>query len=76
MSPKLPPKQGYVEITDLEGNSVYQPTPEQVEKEAQTEQIRKLTTQLAQSDEAAIAAFEAQAATDDAIIALYEKIGG
>jgi hypothetical protein len=35
-----------------------------------------LTAQLAQADDAALSLFEAQAATDEAILAIYEKIGG
>lgn len=44
MRPTLPPKTGYVETIDEEGNHVYEPTPETVEmkrKEAELRDIKK-----------------------------------
>lgn len=75
--PELPPApQGYVEDVDFDGVHYYRKLPEQVEKEIQTVSIQALTTQLAQSDDAAISLYESQSATDEAVLALYQKIGG
>lgn len=38
----LPPKVGYVEVIDADGNHVYQPTPEQLEKEQQQKSYEEL----------------------------------
>ena len=45
-------------------------------KPPEPDPITVLQNQLAQSDDAAQALFEAQAATDEAVIEIYEKIGG
>lgn len=79
----LPHVEGMVEVLDENGDSTYTITPEQVKKESEGKQIQTLQEenatlkiQLAQSDDAALSLFEAQAATDEAILAIYEKIGG
>lgn len=81
--PTLPPKEGYVEIENDVGERVYEKLPEQLEKEALQQELAETKAQLAQSDEAALDLYEAQAAQaqistqqDEAIIDLYKKIGG
>lgn len=44
--PTLPAKAGYVEIIDENGNHVYAPTQETIDKQAQQALIDKLQTKL------------------------------
>ena len=44
--PELPAKAGYVEIIDENGNHVYEPTQETVDKQAQQILIDELQTKL------------------------------
>ena len=44
--PELPAKAGYVEIIDENGNHVYEPTQETIEKQAQQALIDELQTKL------------------------------
>lgn len=43
----LPPRYGFIEIIDENGEHIYQPTPERVEKENQQKQIVELTEENA-----------------------------
>lgn len=86
--PMLPPKSGYVEV-EINGIRTYKniKTGILINDEILTltpeERIVELETQLAESDEAAIALYEAQMAQgtidaeqDEAILELYELLGG
>ena len=44
--PQLPAKAGYVEIIDENGNHVYKPTQETIDKQAQQDLIDELQTKL------------------------------
>ena len=44
--PKLPPKEGYVEVVDEQGNHVYQKTQSQIEKEEKEHEVESLKEQL------------------------------
>ncbi len=72
----LPYKEGYFEAENENGERVYQPTAEQLEKDLLRAELSTAKEQLAQSDDAALALFEAQASTDEAIVTLFETIGG
>ena len=43
--PLLPPKEGYVEIVNEQGNHVYKPTQETIDKLNRIEQLNSLDTQ-------------------------------
>ena len=45
-TPKLPARAGYVEIVDEQGNHVYTPTQETIDKQAQQTLIDELQTKL------------------------------
>lgn len=45
-TPTLPAKAGYVEIVDEQGNHVYAPTQETIDKQAQQALIDELQTKL------------------------------
>lgn len=45
-TPQLPAKAGYVEIIDKNGNHVYAPTQETIDKQAQQALIDELQTKL------------------------------
>ena len=45
-TPTLPAKAGYVEIIDENGNHVYEPTQETIDKQAQQALIDELQTKL------------------------------
>ena len=50
-NPQLPPKAGYVEVIDENGNHVYRPTPEtaeQLKKDAELEELRKTVKELSE----------------------------
>lgn len=54
--PLLPPRAGYVEVIDENGNHVYKPTPETEAKIQQEAELRALQTELtAMYDEMAAA---------------------
>ena len=46
ITPQLPAKAGYVEIVDEQGNHVYAPTQETIDKKAQQALIDELQTKL------------------------------
>ena len=86
--PTLHPKVGYVEV-EVNGKRTYRniQTGVLIENEAATptaeERIDELEAQLAESDEVALALYEAQTAQetiiaehDEAILGIYEMIGG
>lgn len=86
--PTLPPKAGYVEV-EVNGARTYKnvETGILIDDEVPTptvdERVAELEAQLAESDEAAIALYEAQIAQgaidaeqDEAILELYELLGG
>jgi hypothetical protein len=88
--PKLPPGKDYIESIDSDGNPIYVPTPEQLKKQQRESQFAaiqaesiQIKTQLLQADETVIILFESQLAQesintqqDEAIISIYEMIGG
>lgn len=46
ITPQLPARAGYVEIVDEQGNHVYAPTQETIDKQAQQALIDELQTKL------------------------------
>ena len=46
ITPELPARAGYVEIVDEQGNHVYAPTQETIDKQAQQALIDELQTKL------------------------------
>ena len=46
ITPELPARAGYVEIVDEQGNHVYKPTQETIDKQAQQALIDELQTKL------------------------------
>lgn len=85
--PKLPPKAGYVEV-EVNGKRTYRniETGELIGHETiltDKQRVSALEEALAQTDETAIELYEAQAeqeainaAQDEALIEIYEMIGG
>ena len=86
--PILPPKAGYVEV-EVDGVRTYRNVRtgilinDEVPTPTVDERVTDLEAQLAESDEAAIALYEAQMAQgtidaeqDEAILELYELLGG
>lgn len=49
-TPTLPAKAGYVEIVDEQGNHVYEPTQETIDKQAQQALIDELQAKLDEAD--------------------------
>ncbi len=86
--PMLPPKAGYVEV-EVEGIRTYKNVKtgilinDEIPAPTVDERVTELEAQLAESDEAAIALYEAylaqkdvEAEQDEAILELYELLGG
>jgi hypothetical protein len=83
--PSLPPKAGYVEV-EVDGVRTYRNVStgvlvgDEVPAPTLEQRVADLEVQLQQADEAAIELYEAQleinAAQDDALIELYEMMGG
>lgn len=53
--PKLPPKAGYVEVIDSNGNHVYQPTPETRRRLEEEEVLKQSANADSVYDEIAVA---------------------
>lgn len=51
-NPQLPPKNGYVEIENENGNHVYQKIQSQIEKEEKEHEIESLKEQLSSTQDA------------------------
>ena len=51
-NPQLPPKNGYVEIENENGNHVYQKIQSQIEKEEKEHEIEYLKEQLSSTQDA------------------------
>lgn len=74
---------GVMTVTKWTAGEMPEPEPEPTPEPTAEERIAELEAQLAESDEAAIALYEAQAAQeainaeqDEAILGIYEMIGG